>query len=122
MSEITTIENPPVKEDITITEKAINEVKKIMAENEIPENFSLRVGVKGGGCSGLSYTLGFDSDIKDTDKKLDIDGIDVVVDWKSILYLSGTTIDYTDGLTGKGFVFNNPLAKKTCGCGSSFGV
>ena len=122
MSEITTIENPPVKEDITISEKAINEVKKIMAENEIPENFSLRVGVKGGGCSGLSYTLGFDSDIKDTDKKLDIDGINLVVDWKSILYLSGTTIDYTDGLTGRGFVFNNPLAKKTCGCGSSFGV
>ena len=122
MSEITTIENPPVKEEITVTEKAINEVKKIMADNEIPENFSLRVGVKGGGCSGLTYTLGFDSDIKDTDRKLNIGGINIVVDWKSILYLSGTTIDYTDGLTGKGFVFNNPLAKKTCGCGSSFGV
>jgi iron-sulfur cluster assembly protein len=70
----------------------------------------------------LTYTLGFDSDIKDTDKKMDKGGIQVVVDWKSILYLSGTTIDYTDGLNGKGFVFNNPLAKKTCGCGSSFGV
>ena len=122
MSEITTIDDPQVKEDITITEKAIGEVKKIMAENEIPENFSLRVGVKGGGCSGLSYTLGFDSDIKDSDKKLEMNGVNIVVDWKSILYLSGTTIDYTDGLTGKGFVFNNPLAKKTCGCGSSFGV
>jgi len=122
MSEITTIENPSVKEDITVTAKAINEIKKIMAENEIPENFSLRIGVRGGGCSGLTYTLGFDSDIKDTDKKLDTDGINMVVDWKSILYLSGTTIDYTDGLTGKGFVFNNPLAKRTCGCGSSFGV
>ncbi|HEY3249583.1 MAG TPA: iron-sulfur cluster insertion protein ErpA [Ignavibacteria bacterium] len=122
MSEITTIENPQVTEEITITEKAINEVKKIMAENNIPEDYSLRVGVKGGGCSGLSYTLGFDSDIKETDKKMDREGIKIIVDWKSILYLSGTTIDYTDGLTGKGFVFNNPLAKKTCGCGSSFGV
>lgn len=122
MSEITTLQKPGVKEDITITEKAINEVKKIMSENAIPEDFSLRVGVKGGGCSGLSYTLGFDSDIKDTDRKLNVDGIKLVVDWKSILYLSGTTIDYSDGLTGKGFVFNNPLAKKTCGCGSSFGV
>jgi len=122
MSEITTIENPQIKEEVTITEKAINEVKKIMAENNIAEDFSLRVGVKGGGCSGLSYTLGFDSDIKDSDRKIEKDGIKVIVDWKSILYLSGTTIDYTDGLTGKGFVFNNPLAKKTCGCGSSFGV
>jgi len=122
MSETTTLENPQVKEEVTLTEKAINEVRKIMAENNIPEDYSLRVGVKGGGCSGLSYTLGFDSDIKDTDKILYRDNIKIAVDWKSILYLSGTNIDYTDGLTGKGFVFNNPLAKKTCGCGSSFGV
>lgn len=122
MSETTILENPQVKEEVTLTEKAIIEVRKIMAENSIPEDYSLRVGVKGGGCSGLSYTLGFDSDIKDTDKILYRDSIKIVVDWKSILYVSGTTIDYTDGLTGKGFVFNNPLAKKTCGCGSSFGV
>jgi len=122
MSETTTIESPEVKEEIALTDKAINEVKRIMAENEIPENFALRIGVKGGGCSGLTYTLGFDSDIKETDRILPRDDIKVAVDWKSILYLSGTTIDYTDGLTGKGFVFNNPLAKKTCGCGSSFGV
>ena len=122
MSETITLENPQVTEEVTLTEKAINEVRKIMAENNIPEDYSLRVGVKGGGCSGLSYTLGFDSDIKDTDKILYRDNIKIAVDWKSILYLSGTNIDYTDGLTGKGFVFNNPLAKKTCGCGSSFGV
>jgi iron-sulfur cluster assembly protein len=122
MSEITTLEKPQVQEEITLTEKAIAEVRKIMAENNIPDDFSLRVGVKGGGCSGLSYTLGFDSDIKETDKILYRDNLKIAVDWKSILYLSGTTIDYTDGLTGKGFVFNNPLAKKTCGCGSSFGV
>jgi iron-sulfur cluster assembly protein len=123
MSEITTLETASVtKEELTLTEKAINEVRKIMAENNIPDDFSLRVGVKGGGCSGLSYTLGFDSDIKETDKILNISDLKIAVDWKSILYLSGTSIDYTDGLTGKGFVFNNPLAKKTCGCGSSFGV
>ncbi len=124
MSEITTIETTSAKvnEEIALTDKAISEVKKIKAENQIPEEFGLRIGVKGGGCSGLTYTLGFDSDIKDTDKIMLKDDIKVLIDWKSILYLSGTTIDYTDGLTGKGFVFNNPLAKKTCGCGSSFGV
>ena len=124
MSDITTVETTSVKvnEEITLTDKAINEVKKIKAENQIPEDFGLRIGVKGGGCSGLTYTLGFDSDIKDTDKIMLKDDIKVLIDWKSILYLSGTTIDYSDGLTGKGFVFNNPLAKKTCGCGSSFGV
>lgn len=124
MSDITTVETTSVKvnEEITLTDKAINEVKKIKAENQIPEDFGLRIGVKGGGCSGLTYTLGFDSDIKDTDKIMLKDDIKVLIDWKSILYLSGTTVDYSDGLTGKGFVFNNPLARKTCGCGSSFGV
>lgn len=123
MSELTTIQTSrEVKEEISLTDKAIKEVKKIMAENEVPENFGLRIGVKGGGCSGLTYTLGFDSDIKDTDKIFTMNDVKVVVDWKSILYLTGTTIDYSDGLSGRGFVFNNPLAKKTCGCGSSFGV
>ncbi|HRE11564.1 MAG TPA: iron-sulfur cluster assembly accessory protein, partial [Ignavibacteria bacterium] len=86
------------------------------------EDYVLRIGVKGGGCSGLTYTLGFDAELKANDKILTYDNIRVAVDWKSILYLTGTTVDYTDGLTGKGFVFNNPSAKKTCGCGSSFGV
>jgi iron-sulfur cluster assembly protein len=116
------IEIKEAKEEIALTEKAIKEVKKLMAENEIPENFGLRVGVKGGGCSGLTYTLGFDSDIKETDRIFEKSGLKIMVDWKSVLYLTGTTVDYSDGLTGKGFVFNNPLAKKTCGCGSSFGV
>jgi len=122
MAEIKELEKTELKDGIVLTEKAINEVKKIRSENNINEEFGLRVGVKGGGCSGLSYTLGFDSEIKDTDKIIEFDDVKVVVDWKSILYLSGTTVDYTDGLTGKGFVFNNPMAKKTCGCGSSFGV
>ena len=108
--------------EVSMTEKAINEVKRIMAENKIPENYCLRVGVKGGGCSGLTYTLGFDSEKKDADKVFSLRGFDLNIDWKSILYLKGTVIDFSDGLTGKGFVFINPTANRTCGCGSSFGV
>lgn len=121
MEDIKTLEKTE-KSEVVLTEKAISEVKKIMSENSIPENYGLRIGVKGGGCSGLTYTLGFDPEFKDGDKIFDTEGIKVMVDWKSILYLTGTTIDYSDGLSGKGFVFNNPSAKKTCGCGSSFGV
>lgn len=113
---------PEITDGIVLTEKAVCEVKKIMAENSIPADYVLRIGVKGGGCSGLSYTLGFDAELKDNDKTLMYDNIKVAVDWKSVLYLTGTIVDYTAGLTGKGFVFNNPSAKKTCGCGSSFGV
>ncbi|MCX7877226.1 MAG: iron-sulfur cluster assembly accessory protein [Ignavibacteria bacterium] len=121
MDEIKT-QTTEVTDEISLTPKAVNEVKKIKSENNISDEFALRVGVKGGGCSGFTYTLGFDSDIKDTDRKFEFDGVLVVVDWKSILYLKGTTIDFSDGLMGKGFVFNNPMAKRTCGCGSSFGV
>jgi len=120
MEETKTLET--AHEEITLTPKAIAEVKKLMDENSIPENYTLRVGVKGGGCSGLSYTLGFDAETKAGDKVFDLEGVKLCVDYKSIFYLKGTTVDYSDGLMGKGFVFNNPLAKKTCGCGSSFGV
>lgn len=113
---------PGVSEDINVTEKAIKEIKKLMEENKISSEFGLRVGVKGGGCSGLTYSLGFDSDERPGDMILEKDGVRIFIDMKSSLYLSGTEIDYTDGLTGRGFVFNNPNAVKTCGCGSSFGV
>jgi iron-sulfur cluster assembly protein len=105
-----------------ITEKALGEVRKIMSANNIPETYGLRVGVKGGGCSGLSYSLGFDKEARETDKILTKEGIQLFIDPKSLFYLSGTELDYTDGLNGRGFVFNNPNAAKTCGCGSSFGV
>ncbi|QDU61501.1 Iron-sulfur cluster insertion protein ErpA [Planctomycetes bacterium Pan216] len=106
---------------VEITEKAASEVKKIISEQNLPESTMLRVGVAGGGCSGFSYSLTFDqkSDEK-ADAIHDFFGVKVVVDKKSDLYLSGTSVDFYDGLEKRGFVFNNPNATKTCGCGSSF--
>ena len=111
-----------INDEIVLSEKARTEIAKIMAANNIPETYGLRVGVKGGGCSGLSYSLGFDKEAREGDKHITIDGVNIFVDPKSLFYLSGTQLDYTDGLNGKGFVFNNPNATKSCGCGSSFGV
>ena len=113
---------PAVAAPLGLTERAVAEVRKIMEQNTIPETYGLRVGVKGGGCSGLSYKLGFDADQRDGDKVLEHAGIRMFVDPKSLFYLMGCEIDFTDGLNGRGFVFNNPNAEKTCGCGSSFGV
>lgn len=111
-----------IQNEIDLTEKAIKEVKRIKSENNIPEEHGLRIGVKGGGCSGLTYQLGFDGEIKETDSVIEKDGIKLFVDGKSLFYLTGTILDFSDGLNGKGFVFNNPNATKTCGCGESFGV
>lgn len=117
MSEQTTIQN-----EIDITEKAIKQVEKIKKENNIPSDYGLRIGVKGGGCSGLTYQLGFDAEQKENDTVIIKDDLKLFVDGKSLFYLSGTVLDFSDGLNGKGFVFNNPNAAKTCGCGESFGV
>lgn len=117
MSVETKIEN-----EITITAKAAKEVKQIQQENNIPENYGLRIGVRGGGCSGLTYTLGFDAEAREGDTIINDNNIKLFIDGKSLFYLMGTQLDYTDGLNGKGFIFNNPNAKKTCGCGESFGV
>jgi iron-sulfur cluster assembly protein len=111
-----------LKDDIKVTEKAANEVKRLMTENNLPESFGLRVGIKGGGGSGLSYSLAFDSVSRPGDKLIESTGIKIFVDGKSFFYLSGTELDFSDGLNGRGFIFNNPNASKTCGCGSSFGV
>ncbi|PLX22664.1 MAG: iron-sulfur cluster insertion protein ErpA [Ignavibacteria bacterium] len=108
--------------EITVTEKAAQEIAKIRAENGIPGEYNLRIGVKGGGCSGLTYSLGFDGEQNDGDEILEISGVKLVVDSKSLFYLEGTEVDYSDGLQGRGFVFNNPNAVRTCGCGSSFGA
>jgi len=109
-------------EIVTITPRAAEEIRKIKAENTIPESHALRLGVKGGGCSGMSYVLAFDEDPKERDTVYQLEGLVVYVDPKSQFYLSGTTLDFSDGLSGRGFVFNNPNAARTCGCGHSFGV
>ena len=104
---------------LALTETATKHVKKIMEEQKL-EGVFLRMGVKGGGCSGLSYSLEFDSELGPHDKKFELDGVTVVCDAKSYLYLNGTTLDYvTQGLQG-GFTFINPQAKSSCGCGTSF--
>ncbi len=124
MADTSTIETTTqaTETPITLSEKAAGEVRKIMKQNEIPETYGLRVGVRGGGCSGLSYQLGFDADTREGDKVFDLDGIRLFVDSKSLFYLMGCQIDFTDGLNGRGFTFNNPNATRTCGCGESFGV
>jgi iron-sulfur cluster assembly protein len=104
---------------ITLTSAAHSKVKEIM-EQENKADWSLRMGVRGGGCSGLNYVLGFDNNVAETDEVFEQDGIKLVCDMKSYLYLNGTEIDFTDGLQGSGFVFNNPNAQKSCGCGQSF--
>jgi len=111
-----------IKSEITITEKAKNEILRIKQTNNIPDNYGLRVGVKGGGCSGLTYTLNYDENHKDGDTIIESENVKLYVDGKSLFYLMGTELDFSDGLNGKGFIFNNPNASKTCGCGDSFGV
>ncbi|MCC6406735.1 MAG: iron-sulfur cluster assembly accessory protein [Planctomycetes bacterium] len=107
---------------IAVTERAIHELRRIIKDQNLPEATALRVGVKGGGCSGFSYTLGFDDQISETDQLTEVDGVRVVCDPKSFLYLNGTQIDFEDTLMGRGFKFGNPNASKTCGCGESFSV
>jgi len=110
------------EEVVVITSRAAQEIVKIKAENKIPEGHALRLGVKGGGCSGMSYVLAFDEQPRHGDTVYQMEGLTVYIDPKSQFYLSGTTLDFSDGLNGRGFVFNNPNATRTCGCGHSFGV
>lgn len=106
---------------ITVSDKAVVKIKEILkAENK--EDGCLRVGIKGGGCSGFTYTLDLEEAATEADQQYQFDGVSVIVDNKSIIYLAGTELDYTDGLNGSGFVFNNPNATRTCGCGDSFAV
>jgi iron-sulfur cluster assembly protein len=108
---------------IQVSEKAKEQIQTLLeAQGKELQSTYLRVGVKGGGCSGLSYDLSFDAELNDNDKVIEDKGVRVVVDKKSILYLVGTILDYSDGLNGKGFAFQNPNATRTCGCGESFSV
>jgi len=106
---------------VTISENAKNELLALM-KTEKDLNKYVRVGVSSGGCSGLSYNLDFDSKKLETDKVFENNGITLLVDEKSYLYLMGTTLNYSGGLNGKGFVFENPNASRTCGCGESFAL
>jgi iron-sulfur cluster assembly protein len=106
---------------LQITEKAAAEVKRILEDQKAEEGTALRVGVAGGGCSGLSYRLMLDKSFDESvDAKTEIHGVAVVVDKKSALFLDEVTVDFYDGIEKRGFVFNNPAAVKSCGCGSSF--
>lgn len=109
---------------IFISDKAKGKVEELMAEAHIEgqPDFFLRVSVVGGGCSGLSYKMDFDNQSKPADQVFEDKGIKIVTDLKSFLYLVNTTLEYTDGLNGKGFHFNNPNASRSCACGESFAV
>jgi iron-sulfur cluster assembly protein len=107
---------------ITVTEKAKERAIELMAKENHPAGSFIRVGVAGGGCSGLSYSLEFDHVLKPDDKQFEDKGVKIVCDKKSFLYLVGTQLDFSDGLNGKGFQFINPNASRTCGCGESFAV
>ncbi|GAA3925375.1 iron-sulfur cluster assembly accessory protein [Hymenobacter algoricola] len=107
---------------ITVSDKAKDKVEKLMHDAELDATYRLRASVAGGGCSGLSYKLDFDNEVKPMDQEFEDKGVRVVVDMKSFLYLAGTELNFSDGLNGKGFYFDNPNASRTCGCGDSFSV
>ncbi len=109
---------------IYISDKAKAKVVQLMADADIANDpsYFVRVGVVGGGCSGLSYKLDFDNETKPMDQVFEDNGVKIVTDLKSFLYLVNTTLDFSDGLNGKGFYFSNPNASRTCGCGESFAV
>ena len=107
---------------IKVSETAKNQVLKLKADAEVEQDAFIRIGVKGGGCSGLTYVMDFDSELKEDDKVFEDKGVKIVVDKKSFLYLVGTELDFSGGLNGKGFAFVNPNASRTCGCGESFSI
>lgn len=107
---------------ITVSDNAKEYISGLLVDEKMQEDAFVRVGVKGGGCSGLEYQLKFDNELKQGDEVFEDKGIKIVVDFKSLLYLYGTELDYSGGLNGKGLVFKNPNASKTCSCGESFSV
>ena len=107
---------------IQVSEKAKDRIFSLRQEEGKDDSYNVRVSVKGGGCSGLMYDLGFDNIKNENDQVFEDRGIKILIDKRSILYLAGTTLDFSDGLNGKGFQFINPNASRTCGCGESFAV
>jgi iron-sulfur cluster assembly protein len=115
-------ETPTSEDTIIMTPAAVTEVKRLISEEEDNEGLMLRVGVQGGGCGGLSYVMAFDKDKNEYDRTLDFDGLTVVVDTKSLLYMAGTVIDFSKEILSGGFKFANPKSSRSCGCGTSFSV
>ena len=107
---------------IIVSDKAKERILELKKEEGRTEGENIRVSVKGGGCSGLMYGLGFDANTVETDHVFEDKGVKIIVDRKSLLYLAGTTLEFSDGLNGKGFQFINPNASRTCGCGESFSI
>ncbi|MGA0555537.1 HesB/IscA family protein [Larkinella sp. VNQ87] len=107
---------------VSVTEKAKDKIIELRQKDGLNDNYAIRVAVQGGGCSGLMYDLQFDTTQQPTDHIVEDKGIKIYVDRKSLLYLAGTELDFSDGLNGKGFQFKNPNASRTCGCGESFSV
>ena len=106
---------------VTLTQSAKDEIKRLMQEEGFDTNQFLRIGVKGGGCSGMTYVLGFDTKTE-KDESFVLDGIDIIMERSHGIYLAGMEVDWQGGLNSRGFTFNNPNASKTCGCGTSFAV
>lgn len=104
---------------VTLTSGAVKQLKRIREEQNVPDDHGVRVGVKGGGCSGFTYILGFDQ-IKENDEIFEINGLKVLMEKAHAIYLLGMEVDWLDGLNNRGFTFSNPNAKETCGCGTSF--
>ena len=104
---------------VVVTPSAVTELKRLIAAENEPGLF-VRIGVSSGGCSGMSYSMAFDNNPSEMDREFDFDGLKVRVDLKALMYLAGTTVDFKSGMLGGGFAFNNPNAKRSCGCGSSF--
>ncbi len=106
---------------INVTESATNQVKRMLEDKKLT-GYGIRLGVKGGGCSGMTYVMNFDNEVRQDDQVFDVEGVKVIVDAKSLTFLDGMTIDYKGDLMGGGFAFVNPNAKNSCGCGTSFSV
>ena len=114
----TGIQGADEKDTVMITKEALEQIRKVREANNVPEEFSLRMGVKSGGCSGMQYIIGFDSEVNDSDEEIKVEDMNIIIDRKSLFYLQGVTLDYVDDVHGKGFVFNNPNNENVCGCGS----
>lgn len=109
-------------EQIYLAPKAISEIKRLISEQKDNDGMMLRIGVQGGGCSGLSYSMSFEKNTDEYDKVFDFDGLGIIVDSKALMYLGGTNIDYSDEILSGGFKFSNPNSTRSCGCGTSFSV